>query len=644
MVATNVNATAPSSSKRPLEKLAIRGVNPQTNSPAVDVSTSFSDRYAADCATKLAKVEEERWKSLSFQVMDDREDHIADAELETFEWILQPPQDEQRPWSSFIEWLETGNSIYWISGKAGSGKSTLMKYLKSHDMVQAALETWAVDVPLVTASFFFWYNGNELQKTQEGLLRSLIYQALENHRELIPLVLAGTFDVLSIDLVSYWTLARLKGAFRRLVEQKEVPLKICLLVDGLDEYAGNHAEIVEVFQYAARFEHVKICVSSRPLIVFDRAFKDLPGLRLQDLTFDDIQLYVRNRFHHDERFHELELEEPGLGPDLALQVVVKASGVFLWVKLVVHSVLEGIENYDRGVDLERRLNELPEDLTELYWHMLDRVKPVWYLEEGFRLLLLVRATIAPLTLLRLAFAELKAPANDNELSSMTIERRKALCRGIAGRIKSRCLGLIEVVDNSEIDETKSYVQFLHKSVADFIDTPKMMGRIHTCLAKTNSLWPEVAIMRAICIELETTTYGNDKRFKQSLNRGIWFDEVRPLGIEARRYAEITAGKYILSAVSTNALMDEIDKTMTKKWSTVNSRTPDEISGETHWSDAVDKRKGEHDSYNGGPLTTKGREELLIEHRTQRRKRLLMARSTPRKRLSHLGSSSTFPVF
>lgn len=610
LVVTPVNAIASSTSKQS-RSLAIRRTNTKTTGLAITDSASFSDQYATACATRLAEVEEEQWKSLSFQIMDDREEHIADADLRTFRWILRPPQDGQRPWSSFIEWLQTGSSIYWISGKVGSGKSTLMKYLKSHDMVQAALETWAADIPLITASFFFWYNGNDLQKTQEGLLRSLIYQALENHRELIPLVLADILEVPAASLVNYWTLAHLKKAFQRLVEQKEVPLKICLLVDGLDEYAGDHAEIVEIFKYAAQFEHVKVCVSSRPLIVFDRALKNLPSLKLQDLTFNDIQLYVNNRFHHDERFQELELEEPGLGPDLALQVVVKASGVFLWVNLVVHSLLEGIQNYDRGVDLERRLGELPEDLTELYWHMLDRVKPVWYLEEGFRLLLLVRSAISPLTLLRLAFAELD-PAKDCDTATMTPERQQALCRGMAGRIKSRCLGLLEVVDTSALDDiAKSHVQFLHKSVADFIDTPKMGERIQVCLANTYTLWPEVAILRAISIELKTEVYMDDKRSTKSLNRAEWFDKVRPLRVEASRYTQIAAEKYPTSAATTAALMGDVDRTVTQKWCTVNSRTPDEISGETHWLDAVDKRHTEKHN-DSGPASPDWSDDEAIE--------------------------------
>jgi hypothetical protein len=44
-----------------------------------------------------------------------------------------------------------------------------------------------------------------------------------------------------------------------------------------------------------------------------------------------------------------------------------------WARLVVKLLVEGMQNYSRGADLERRLNGLPDDLTGLYRLMLDRV-------------------------------------------------------------------------------------------------------------------------------------------------------------------------------------------------------------------------------------------------------------------------------
>lgn len=84
-------------------------------------------------ATKLAKFESEVWESLAFPVMADREHEIVDAELETFNWVFKEPRSEERPWSNFLEWLQTGGGLYWMSGKAGSGRSTLMKHLSTID-------------------------------------------------------------------------------------------------------------------------------------------------------------------------------------------------------------------------------------------------------------------------------------------------------------------------------------------------------------------------------------------------------------------------------------------------------------------------------------------------------------------------------
>jgi Cdc6-like AAA superfamily ATPase len=44
---------------------------------------------------------------------------------------------------SFLNWLSSGTGIYHVSGKPGSGKSTLMKFLCDHPHTKAELEKWA---------------------------------------------------------------------------------------------------------------------------------------------------------------------------------------------------------------------------------------------------------------------------------------------------------------------------------------------------------------------------------------------------------------------------------------------------------------------------------------------------------------------
>lgn len=136
---------------------------------------------------------------------------------------------------------------------------------------------------------------------------------------------------------------------------------------------------------------------------------------------------------------------------------------------MIHSLLEGLGNYDCGADLKRRLHMLPEHLENLYWHMLDRVKPTWYLQQTFRLLLIVKNAFQSLTVLQLAYADMQDSdlAVQLERNGLSLHRQWWECEGMMGRIKSRCLGIIEVSGSTEIVPSLRTVRFLHKSVEDF---------------------------------------------------------------------------------------------------------------------------------------------------------------------------------
>lgn len=64
-------------------------------------------------------------RSLTFPTMRDRYDETPEAHRKTFRWIL-----EDLPKNDFVKWLQSGAGLYWINGKAGSGKSTLMRFIR----------------------------------------------------------------------------------------------------------------------------------------------------------------------------------------------------------------------------------------------------------------------------------------------------------------------------------------------------------------------------------------------------------------------------------------------------------------------------------------------------------------------------------
>ncbi|KAE9369410.1 hypothetical protein N431DRAFT_427565 [Stipitochalara longipes BDJ] len=109
-------------------------------------------------------------QSLYFPLMDDRHQSIPEAHRQTFRWIFKEFPREEYPWSNFVEWLRTGSGLYWINGKAGSGKSTLMRYIFNHIQTRQHLSHWARDARLEIGGFFFWNSGSPIQRSQIGLL------------------------------------------------------------------------------------------------------------------------------------------------------------------------------------------------------------------------------------------------------------------------------------------------------------------------------------------------------------------------------------------------------------------------------------------------------------------------------------------
>lgn len=350
--------------------------------PLLDVSNSGDDdqentdsgkeepdaRLAEKFASAFTRAEKDVLDTLAFTVMQDREMEIAAAESATFDWIFEDPKAFDRPWSNFHEWLAVNHPdrLYWISGKAGSGKSTLMKYLARHRRTEEALQQWAGSKKLLLSSFFFWHSGLELQRSQIGVLRALLYSCFKNHRELIPIVVPDTATLRRGDLQEYWNLSRLREALERLVSQTFYDIKFAFFFDKLDEYDSSYGDIINILKQLVAHPNVKVCVSSQPLLAFERAFVTSPQLVLQNLTYDDISLYVSNKLGDNERMQALEIVESGLRSDLTSSIVTKASGVFLWVHLVVRSLLDSLGNYDVGADLKRRVDDLPAELEALY--------------------------------------------------------------------------------------------------------------------------------------------------------------------------------------------------------------------------------------------------------------------------------------
>jgi hypothetical protein len=474
--------------------------------------------------------------SLWFPAMTDREEAIEEAHQETFKWIFEEKL-ESLPWDSFVEWLINGSGVYWVNGKAASGKSTLMRYIHNHPQTINYLKEWASPLPLTTYRFYFWNSGTLEQRSHSGLLRAILSEALKQNSDLAPILfptrwaenyLTEPFRIHSSQHTEAtandmsWSLQELMTAFNTLVTQKLIDNKICLFIDGLDEYGGDHCSIANLFKNISETSSVKVCISSRPLLVFDDAFASAPSLRLQDLTHDDISNYVTSNFHDNIHFQRLAEEEPEGAPDLVETIVARADGVFLWVKLVVRDLLKGLGNRDDLVDLQRRLDLLPVDLEELFKSMLNRIEP-FYMDRAAEVFLVARAAhviaergasanTKPIPTRRLDIKTLSLAIDPDpgllakfKIGLITGRDEKRRHQRINDQLKVRCAGLLETGKGSTVSSQQT-VQYLHRTVRDYLDRPDVLDNFLERTARTG-FEPYTAALRACVIQLKDWELG-----------------------------------------------------------------------------------------------------------------------------------------
>ncbi|KAK4033781.1 hypothetical protein C8A01DRAFT_39751 [Parachaetomium inaequale] len=395
---------------------AVYGRKPPALDTVDDMESKLNVTSDRSCALRTQLL-----SSLYYDEMGDRVGTVSEAHDSTFRWIFDEP-GQDRPWTDLGKWLQSDDQLYWITGKAGSGKSTLMKFISqprtqgqaSDEPAEARclqhLRRWSDGQPLTVASFYFWAAGTKLQTSKAGLYRTLLCQILEEHTDVIPLVFPERWEALCLFNEDPKALAEdeLQHSLTRALLLLAKTTKICLFVDGLDEFDGDHGNLIELLTRIIDGTSIKICVASRPWVVFEEALKNKPSLRLEDFTFNDIKEYVTSRFHGDSNFEQLWRREFEFADRLVERVVRKAAGVFLWVNLVVSSLLNGMKHGDRVSDLQRRLDSLPPDLEDLYERILDNLDP-FYFEHAAQYFSLMGACQEPPSALLFSLADEDKP-------------------------------------------------------------------------------------------------------------------------------------------------------------------------------------------------------------------------------------------
>ena len=396
--------------------------------------------------------------SLWFAEMLVREETIADAHRKTFRWIFDESGRAVLPWNNFVTWLENGEGIYWISGKAGSGKSTLMNFLCQHERTKEALEIWSGTKDILTAKFFFWSAGIMMQKNFDGFLRSLLWQILMEFPDIdvLPSRVESRSEQkrrtapYSQGSLGIWTKRRLHETLQETINKVRGSCYLCFFIDGLDEFDDDKDDLIDFVLDLVSNTGVKVCLSSRPDKEFQDAFGSYARLRLQDLTHEDIRQFVDDRFQEVPQLVSMASENEYEMNQVKERIVERAEGVFLWVSLAVKDQIRGLRNEDSPEQLQERLARLPSEVEGIYARMLHRIDKT-YLREASIFLMMALSDFV-LSVLQLALASYPG-LEDMLLSADEISEQQivSLCQSTRNKLITRCVGLLEVQEPSGWD-------------------------------------------------------------------------------------------------------------------------------------------------------------------------------------------------
>ena len=443
----------------------------------------LADKMAILVDKVYGREAEDLLKTLDFESRTGREANIDEAYARTFNWIFADavPSKHLSHQMNFKEWLRTGSGIFWICGKAGSGKSTLMRHISNEPRMKQILQNWGANEKLITACYFFFNAGDTLQKSQQGLIRSMIYDILSQCPYMIPIVAQSRLHDHYLGSRP-WKISELQDICRKLTQQS-MNMKLCFFIDGLDEYDGVHRDVISIVRELATLPNIKLCVSSRPWNIFQESFGPIhQQIVLEQHTRTDIELYVKERLGQDQQLVSLT-SEGSRASDLIGEIIENAQGVFLWVRLAVNDLLRGSVNHDDISELQRRLHYLPFTLEAYYQRAFDSIDK-FYREATAEILLLALEAAQPFSLLAIVFYEcekqgqtkLKGPQSSMYHPSILCNVIEA-CRT---RLHSRCQDFLVVRESSEDDVTFRYtVEFLHATAAGYVKKPEMRKRLET---------------------------------------------------------------------------------------------------------------------------------------------------------------------
>jgi hypothetical protein len=471
------------------------------------LAETYNDSDRPSSPTHLFNPEWERsmqrsyLQHLYYPGMNDREAEIPNARISLFKWILESTVDTKGDGANFRAWLANSSEsqpLFWIKGKPGSGKSTLMKSViatfEQHSLFGMGNLTenenpTKADFHLFEfgckdnrdvnfASFFFNGTGPPIRRSPIGLLRSMILQILTKNPGIVPSIAPARWEAFFLfdEDPKPLNSVELRQMLLSIFLQRDEKSNMIIFIDALDECEtyDNHLDIFYLLHKITACPGVKVCISSRSLPHFLGAIGSAPSLILENCAETDIQKSVIAEIE-DQLFITKEASiDFATAEKLIHELISNAAGCFLWVTLVFKLLRVHISERKEASDLLLLVSDTPRELNELFRSLLtelDESEPsvastlhfLGFLQE-------------PVSLLRLSLMGIAGSLLHENILSPFHEEVLFRIQECGDDIVSTSKGLLQlcwperqhVLGESGANECGTHIRFVHRTVRDFL--------------------------------------------------------------------------------------------------------------------------------------------------------------------------------
>lgn len=407
--------------------------------------------------------------------MDHRRHDITATYRKTCKWLLKTPEwvrwrdgteiarhreahedlrseSDDETASNISEQSTKLSRLLWIRGNPGSGKSTMMKFAINQLEMSAQLSEERI------VSHFFNARGGALEKSIEGLYRTLLVHLLEDvplsrfdGSNVSPIIRRAIREESLLDVGQVPRLLELLREVIRIFDSAGSPVTI--FVDALDECDSKDIQKMvdsfsELLENSAAQLH--ICFASRYFPHVSLFGTTNIGLENHDAHFQDVREYIRGQL----RRSNINIRE-----DLQDRLQKKAAGSFIWAYVVI-ALLKDVFNKGNTMDLEASIESLPTELRDVYSRILKQSQGDHHQSAVcFRWILLAGR---PLSTDQLWWAiHLESVSHEN-YRQVAETYRLTTYNDIWRNILQLSRGLVSVTESSR------EVQFIHETVREFL--------------------------------------------------------------------------------------------------------------------------------------------------------------------------------